>query len=180
MEKFKSSKIADPDHHIWLIQIFGAPVNAATSVDNPLINKKTCQYKNTLLLICQPSKYITINQPVTKSTNHTTVQSLKRNLFHPYLGNLDTPIQQQLGSNVVLVLMDIVEEAPMRHQLCDQLDGGTQADAQQADQVGVLHASHNQGLLNETEIHSGMRGKGLGMDDDTENSSQQILHSQLF
>lgn len=126
-----------------------------------------------------PTFQVHNHQPA-KSTNHTTVQSLKRNLFHPYLGNLDTPIQQQLGSNVVLVLMDIVEEAPMRHQLCDQLDGGTQADAQQADQVGVLHASHNQGLLNETEIHSGMRGKGLGMDDDTENSSQQILHSQLF
>lgn len=76
-------------------------------------------------------------------------------VFSPYLGNLDTPIEQQLGSDVVLVLVDIVEQAPMRHQLCDQLDGGTQADAQQASQVGVLHASHDQGLLNETDTHSG-------------------------
>lgn len=82
-------------------------------------------------------------------------------MFHPYLGNLDTPVEQQLGPNVVLVLMDIVEQAPMRHQLCYQLDGGTQAHAQQAHQVGVLHASHDQGLLNETEEHSGMWLKGV-------------------
>lgn len=50
----------------------------------------------------------------------------------------------------------------MRHQLCDQLDGGTQADTQQTDQVRVLHASHDQGLLNETDTHSGMWGKDLG------------------
>lgn len=64
-----------------------------------------------------------------------------------YLGNLDTPVKQQLGANVVLVLVDVVEEAPVRHQLCHQLDGGTQADTQQAHQVGVLHARHDQGLL---------------------------------
>lgn len=70
-----------------------------------------------------------------------------------YLGNLNTPIKQQLGPDVVLVLVDIVEQAPMRHQLGDQLDGGTQADAQQADQVGVLHARHDEGLLDETDLH---------------------------
>lgn len=64
-----------------------------------------------------------------------------------YLGNLDTPVEQQLGANVVLVLVDVVEEAPVRHQLRDQLDGGTQADTQQAYQVGVLHARHDEGLL---------------------------------
>ena len=65
--------------------------------------------------------------------------------------------------------MDVVEQAPVRHQLRDQLDGGAQADAQQANQVGVLHACHDQGLLNKTDIHSGMWGeKGLTMDDDDE------------
>lgn len=79
----------------------------------------------------------------------------------PYLGDLDTPVEQQLGANVVLVLVDVVEQAPVRHQLCDQLDGGTQADAQQADQVWVLHAGHDQSLLNETEEHSGMWRRGV-------------------
>lgn len=68
-------------------------------------------------------------------------------LSQSYLRNLDTPVEQQLGPNVVLVLVDVVEQAPVRHQLRDQLDGGTQADTQQADQVGVLHASHDEGLL---------------------------------
>lgn len=51
----------------------------------------------------------------------------------------------------------------MRHQLCDQLDGGRQADTQQADQMGVLHAGHNQGLLNEKDINSGMWGDEVGV-----------------
>lgn len=37
----------------------------------------------------------------------------------------------------------------MGHELGDQLDGGAQADAEQTDQVGVLHAGHDQGLLGE-------------------------------
>ncbi len=87
------------------------------------------------------------------------VKQPRSSLFHPYLGDLDTPVEQQLRSDVVLVLMDIVEQAPVRHQLCDQLDGGTKADTQQADQVGVLHARHDQGLLNETDTHWGMWGE---------------------
>lgn len=80
----------------------------------------------------------------------------KKKSFINYLGDLDTPVEQQLGANVVLVLVDVVEQAPVRHELCDQLDGGTEADAQQADQVWVLHAGHDQSLLNETQDHSGM------------------------
>lgn len=66
-----------------------------------------------------------------------------------YLCNLDTPVEQQLRSNVVLVLMHIVEEAAVGHELGDQLDGGAQADTEETHQVGVLHAGHDQGLLGE-------------------------------
>lgn len=66
-----------------------------------------------------------------------------------YLGDLDTPVEQQLRSDVVLVLVHVVEEAAVGHELGDQLDGGAQADAQQTHQVGVLHAGHDQGLLGE-------------------------------
>lgn len=66
-----------------------------------------------------------------------------------YLCNLDTPVEQQLRSNVVLVLVHIVEEAAVGHELGDQLDGGAQADTEETHQVGVLHAGHDQGLLGE-------------------------------
>lgn len=64
-----------------------------------------------------------------------------------YLGDLDTPVEQQLRSDVVLVLVHVVEQAAVGHELGDQLDGGAQADAQQTHQVGVLHAGHDQSLL---------------------------------
>lgn len=38
-----------------------------------------------------------------------------------YLGNLDTPVEEELGADAVLVLPDVVEEAAVRHQLSDQL-----------------------------------------------------------
>lgn len=58
------------------------------------------------------------------------------------------------------MLVYVVKQAPVRHQLRDQLDSGTQADTQQTHQVGVLDASHDQGLLDETDIHLGMWGRG--------------------
>lgn len=64
-----------------------------------------------------------------------------------HLGDLDTPVEQQLRANVVLVLMHVVQQAAMGHELGHQLDGGAQADAQQTHQVGVFHAGHDQGLL---------------------------------
>lgn len=64
-----------------------------------------------------------------------------------HLGDLDTPVEQQLWADVVLVLVHVVEQAAVGHELGDQLDGGTQADSQQTHQVGVFHAGHYQGLL---------------------------------
>lgn len=69
-----------------------------------------------------------------------------------HLGDLDTPVEQQLRADVVLVLVHVVQQAAMGHELGHQLDGGAQADAQQTYQVGVFHAGHDQGLL----------GKGRG------------------
>ena len=70
---------------------------------------------------------------------------------------MDTPVEQQLRSDVVLVLVYVVEEAAVGHELGDQLDGGAQADAQQAHQVGVLHAGHDQGLLGERGVKEDKR-----------------------
>lgn len=66
-----------------------------------------------------------------------------------YLGDLDTPVEQQLRADVVFVLVHVVEEAAVWHELGDQLDGRAQAHAQQTNQVGVLHAGHDEGLLGE-------------------------------
>lgn len=74
-----------------------------------------------------------------------------------YLCDLDTPIEQQLRPDVVLVLMHVVQEAAVGHELGDQLDGRAQADTQETNQVGVLHAGHDQGLLGERGI-GGQRG----------------------
>lgn len=64
-----------------------------------------------------------------------------------HLGDLDTPVEQQLRSDVVLVLVHVVKQAAMGHELGYQLDGGAQADSQETHQVGVFHAGHYQGLL---------------------------------
>ncbi len=94
-----------------------------------------------------------------------------------YLGNLDTPVEQQLRSNVVLVLVHVVEEAAVGHELGDQLDGGAQADAQQTHQVGVLHAGHDQGLLGERgeEEKEGLRRLLHFMAGNTEVASIPLL-----
>lgn len=40
------------------------------------------------------------------------------------LGDLDTPVEEQLGADAVLVFPDVVEEAAIRHQLSDELHRG--------------------------------------------------------
>lgn len=39
-----------------------------------------------------------------------------------YLCNLHTPVEEVLRADVVLVLSDVIQEAAIRHQLCDQLN----------------------------------------------------------
>lgn len=75
-----------------------------------------------------------------------------------HLGDLDTPVEQQLRPDVVLVLVHVVEQAAVGHELGDQLDGGAQAHAQQTHQVGVLHAGHDQGLLGERGVREDKEG----------------------
>lgn len=73
----------------------------------------------------------------------------KKNLvfLHTNLGDLDTPVEEELGADAVLVLPDVVEEAAVRHQLSDQLHCGRQADPQQATHIGAGHACHHVRLL---------------------------------
>lgn len=47
-----------------------------------------------------------------------------------YLGDLNTPVEQQLGANVVFVFMNIVQQTAMGHELSDQLYGGAQTHSQ--------------------------------------------------
>lgn len=65
----------------------------------------------------------------------------------PYLSDLNTPVEQGLRADVVLVRPDVVEQAAVGHELGHQLHVGGQADAQQAAYVGVFHAGHHVGLL---------------------------------
>ena len=66
-----------------------------------------------------------------------------------YLCDLHTPVEQVLGADVVLVLADVVQQAAEGHELCDELHGGGQADAQEAAHMGVVHTGHHVGLLQE-------------------------------
>lgn len=45
------------------------------------------------------------------------------------------------------MFMNIIQQAAMRHQLSDKLDGRAQADAQESHQVWVIHAGHDEGFL---------------------------------
>lgn len=108
-------------------------------------------------LIQQEHKSIKSITTLTPASQYSNTQTLERqqtplhfNLITvTYLRNLDTPVEQQLRANVVLVLVHVVQEAAVGHELGDQLDGGAQADAEETHQVGVLHAGHDQGLLGE-------------------------------
>lgn len=70
-----------------------------------------------------------------------------QNALVTYFCDLDTPIEQVLGTDIVLMLTDVVQEAAIGHELCDELNGGGQADAQQAAHMGVVHTGHDIGLL---------------------------------
>lgn len=87
------------------------------------------------------------NPTQTKSHVLKLVMKIKSPKWTTYLCYLDTPVQQELGANIVLVFMDIIQEAAMRHQLSDQLNGGAQADTQESHQVWVVHAGHDESFL---------------------------------
>ena len=74
------------------------------------------------------------------------------NTSHVYLSNLCTPIEKNLGSNIFLVLADIVQETPQRHQLCDQHHLGRHAHGQDSDTTGVFHGGHYSRLLQQLLI----------------------------
>lgn len=76
----------------------------------------------------------------TDSTN-MTIMSLS------YLGNLHTPVEQVLGADVVFVLLDIVQQAAVGHELSDELHRGGQADAEQPAHMRMVHACHHISLL---------------------------------
>ena len=71
-----------------------------------------------------------------------------------YLGDLNTPVEQPLGADVVPVGADVVQQAAAGHQLGDQLDRRRQADPQKTAHVGVVHACHHIGLLGVRHKHT--------------------------
>lgn len=42
---------------------------------------------------------------------------------------------------------DIIQEAPIGHELCNELDSGGQTDAQEAAYMRVVHTGHHVGFL---------------------------------
>ena len=64
-----------------------------------------------------------------------------------HLGDLDAPVEETLGADVLVVLPDVVQQAAVGHQLGDQLHRGGQADPQQTTHVRVVHTGHHIGLL---------------------------------
>lgn len=59
------------------------------------------------------------------------------------LGDLHTPVEEVLRSDVVLVLPDVIQQAAVRHELSDQLHRGGQADSQQAAHIWTDHTCHH-------------------------------------
>lgn len=73
----------------------------------------------------------------------------KDDVLLTYLGDLDTPVEEELGADVVLVLPDVVEEAAVGHQLSDQLHRGGQTDSQKTTHVRAGDPCHHVSLLGE-------------------------------
>ena len=65
----------------------------------------------------------------------------------PYLGYLHTPVEQVLRADVVLVLLDVVQQAAVGHELSDQLHRGGQADPQETTHVRAGDPRHHISLL---------------------------------
>lgn len=68
-----------------------------------------------------------------------------------HLCDLHTPVEKVLGADVVLVLSDVIKEATVRHQLCDELDSGSEADSQQAAHMRIVNTSHHISFLRRKE-----------------------------
>lgn len=68
-----------------------------------------------------------------------------------YLCNLHTPVEKILGPNVVLVLSDVIKEAAVRHQLCDELNCRSETDSQQAAHMRIVNTSHHVSFLRRRE-----------------------------
>lgn len=78
-----------------------------------------------------------------RGSAQTKGKTKRSRLLRTNLGDLDTPVEEELGADAVLVLPDVVQQAAVGHQLGDQLHGGGQADPQQATHVGAGHARHH-------------------------------------
>lgn len=68
-------------------------------------------------------------------------------LVNTYLGDLDTPIEEVLGADMILVLPDIFKEAAVWHQLSDQLYCGGQTNPQETTHIRASDSCHHIGLL---------------------------------
>lgn len=58
------------------------------------------------------------------------------------------------------MLADVVQEAAKGHELCDQLDRGGEADAQEAADMRIVHTGHHVGFLRggaESRMLEGLR-----------------------
>lgn len=72
-------------------------------------------------------------------------------MFH-YLCNLDTPIEQSLGAQLVLAVPDVLQQGALTAELADELQAVSRTDAQDPDDVHVVQASQCHHVLRMTNL----------------------------
>lgn len=72
---------------------------------------------------------------------------IKEKHYLGYLGNLDTPVEEDLRTNAVYVFPDIVQQAAVRHQLSDQLHGRGQTNPEETTHIRAGDRRHHIRLL---------------------------------
>lgn len=95
-----------------------------------------------------------------------------------HLCNLHTPVEKVLGADVVLVLSDVVKEAAVRHQLCDELNSRGEADSQQAAHMRIVNTSHHVSFLRRKGKKKATWNTPFGMTAKFRGSVKEVGHSR--
>lgn len=92
-------------------------------------------------------------QPVTQVRAWKRTETWHRASGFLYLGDLDTPVEEELRTNAILVLADVVEEAAVRHQLSDQLHCWGETNPQETTHIRAGNPRHHIRLLEAERGH---------------------------
>ena len=67
--------------------------------------------------------------------------------YYTHLCDLNTPVEQPLWAELVLVVFDVLQQGALAAELGDKLEAGTGTDTQDPDNVNVVQASHHHHVL---------------------------------